>query len=201
MRRAKTESLTNYSGISIHAPAKGATYLTNFDYDLFNISIHAPAKGATFNFSRIRRPDNFNPRTREGCDDPSRISRVYRYDFNPRTREGCDFDFLANDHNYKFQSTHPRRVRPAGGCSQLTFIIFQSTHPRRVRPSGRRGPGRKPGFQSTHPRRVRQCTPEIENRDKNFNPRTREGCDSAAYDPIFVQVYFNPRTREGCDAD
>lgn len=25
--------------------------------------------------------------------------------------EGLEFDFVANDHNYKFQSTHPCRVR------------------------------------------------------------------------------------------
>ena len=34
--------------ISIHAPAKGATNLLEFDIKAVYISIHAPAKGATY---------------------------------------------------------------------------------------------------------------------------------------------------------
>ena len=82
-------------------------------YRPFNISIHAPVKGATH--SRLHpwhRRQNFNPRTREGCDDTGHVNRTAcgisihapvkgatfaqhqdpsfpRY-FNPRTREGCD---------------------------------------------------------------------------------------------------------------
>ena len=34
----------------------------------------------------------------------------------------------------------------------------------------------------------------------NFNPRTREGCDSVLdLLPAPYSRYFNPRTREGCD--
>ena len=77
-------------------------------------------------------------------------------------------------------------------------------------------------FQSTHPRRVRPSAPTNWTRSRNFNPRTREGCDG---DPLYdVQAAirfqsthprrvrhrrsrspsgeagdFNPRTREGCD--
>ena len=35
--------------------------------------------------------------------------------------------------------------------------------------------------------------------NKNFNPRTREGCDPRAFDHPARSRYFNPRTREGCD--
>ena len=35
----------------------------------------------------------------------------------------------------------------------------------------------------------------------NFNPRTREGCDSNLIDDNRIAgLDFNPRTREGCDA-
>ena len=48
---------------------------------------------------------------------------------------GCDFGawcdvFFA----YKFQSTHPRGVRPAAENKRADTGLFQSTHPRGVRP-------------------------------------------------------------------
>ena len=78
-------------------------------------------------------------------------------DFNPRTREGCDLQAIRSlFQTSRFQSSHPRRVRQ-GFVSIKDFIIgFQSSHPRRVR-------------QKELCRRLRNC---------NFNPRTREGCDS-----------------------
>ena len=55
------------------------------------ISIHAPARGATVYPQVIARQSlDFNPRTRTGCDRPCReTARKYR-NFNPRTRTGCD---------------------------------------------------------------------------------------------------------------
>ena len=56
--------------ISIHAPVKGATSRGRRFFPDLRISIHAPVKGATLFFRRLfvgRR--DFNPRTREGCDD------------------------------------------------------------------------------------------------------------------------------------
>ena len=55
--------------ISIHAPMKGATFLTNGCRLGGWISIHAPMKGATLCLCR-RWYDSphFNPRTHEGCD-------------------------------------------------------------------------------------------------------------------------------------
>ena len=62
------------------------------DLSIDIISIHAPAKGAT-------------------VEDLNRV-RLCKY-FNPRTREGCDTDYMMVDMKaIKFQSTHPRRVRP-----------------------------------------------------------------------------------------
>ena len=55
------------------------------------ISIHAPAKGATYSRSFGRPPDNiFNPRSREGSDAPDTRSDRAAQHFNPRSREGSD---------------------------------------------------------------------------------------------------------------
>ena len=78
--------------ISIHAPVKGATMqLLKIPWEI-HISIHAPVKGATRKAVRlVQHMDNFNPRTREGCDSALQILITQlRHYFNPRTREGCD---------------------------------------------------------------------------------------------------------------
>ena len=120
--------------------------------------------------------------------------------FNPRTREGCDVTRYEKGAQGIFQSTHPRRVRPrpcagspekgqisihapAKGATIPAFLLM--CLPRL--------------FQSTHPRRVRRGLPGYYQRRSYFNPRTREGCDMVAV-PIDNPFFnFNPRTREGCD--
>ncbi len=55
--------------VSIHAPAKGATYHRQQGQRCDHVSIHAPAKGATnpAGLSNLKR-NRFNPRSREGSD-------------------------------------------------------------------------------------------------------------------------------------
>ena len=55
------------------------------------ISIHAPAKGATVPdpYDRYKVP-NFNPRSREGSDKISIFAAYGVNNFNPRSREGSD---------------------------------------------------------------------------------------------------------------
>ncbi len=78
-----------------------------------SISIHAPARGATWlKYVLYRKHFYFNPRTREGCDEYSSEINIRskkfqsthprgvrlakdkngnsKVNFNPRTREGCD---------------------------------------------------------------------------------------------------------------
>ena len=62
-------------GISIHAPVKGATILLAVLTYRGSISIHAPVKGATTELYTPRHsPQDFNPRTREGCDSMPSIT-------------------------------------------------------------------------------------------------------------------------------
>ena len=37
--------------------------------------------------------------------------------------------------------------------------------------------------------------------DKNFNPRTHEGCDNESEKVAKARYDFNPRTHEGCDSE
>ena len=77
-----------------------------------------------------------------------------------------------------FQSTHPRGVRPNGDLRRSTGARFQSTHPRGVRPILALCKAVSCPISIHAPARgatkIRH-TYRIEN--KNFNPRTREGCD------------------------
>ena len=101
--------------ISIHAPAWGATFRPiPLPRPHPEISIHAPAWGATITaWNGCAQADNFNPRTRVGCD----LKAIYT---QPACRE--------------FQSTHPRGVRH-NDCAAIDALFpFQSTHPRGVRP-------------------------------------------------------------------
>ena len=132
--------------ISIHAPAKGATYMQAFQqlYDRA-ISIHAPAKGATCSLcSIVRAVSYFNPRSREGSDldfgsiafQPQKFqstlprrerqvttapSTTSIRDFNPRSREGSDEKtMIKRKHKLRFQSTLPRRER-----QQLYILAYR----------------------------------------------------------------------------
>ena len=80
------------------------------------ISIHAPAKGATCGprkWSAMRW--YFNPRSREGSDESSHHPLHNICNFNPRSREGSDEQIpLTEIEENEFQSTLPRRERH--GC-------------------------------------------------------------------------------------
>ena len=122
--------------ISIHAPAKGATALSQIFALYPMISIHAPAKGATRSSSSVFADcKDFNPRSREGSDEYYNLYGGRGSDFNPRSREGSDISPQLNtatrldDFNPRSRegSDHVRcGLQPASGK-------FQSTLPRRER--------------------------------------------------------------------
>ena len=122
-------------GVSIHAPAWGATAARPRKAPCRLVSIHAPAWGATGRgHGGGCRDGGFNPRTRVGCDRRK----------NPGS--AC---------SHRFQSTHPRGVRRWGSTSPASHFWFQSTHPRGVRRFRQVVPFSHELFQSTHPRGVR----------------------------------------------
>ena len=136
-------------------------------FPITRISIHAPARGATFfRFSRFKHLEHFNPRSREGSDcdctfswtqvyifqstlprgerpilrylvtrffdisihapagatKTEMISYVELYNFNPRSREGSDIASAIHAGTKEtFQSTLPRGERRPGrnrSCSR-----------------------------------------------------------------------------------
>ena len=189
-------------GISIHAPARGATCdscMAGFD---IRISIHAPAKGATRKAVFLSpNSQNFNPRSREGSDNPPITAHALRP---------------------TFQSTLPRRERPspevvplwrdsisihapAKGATEKSFrrFIFPgisihapakgATAKIRTAADGmaisihapakgatyliQRGKFVEVPFQSTLPRRERPGLAARLPGKLDFNPRSREGSD------------------------
>ena len=69
VRLGLEEEVRKINVISIHAPARGATLDKSKMLRTINISIHAPARGATPKvWVNANADNNFNPRTREGCD-------------------------------------------------------------------------------------------------------------------------------------
>ena len=143
--------------ISIHAPAKGATYPCRCRHCAYIISIHAPAWGATEvqKWLDIQK-HYFNPRSRMGSDNTGRISCTHHQNFNPRSREGSDImAVIIFTIAVKFQSTLPRRERLPFGETGKGILNFN--------PRSREG--------SDEP--ARACIHAA----RNFNPRSREGSD------------------------
>ena len=143
--------------VSIHAPARGATRLRHPLGEPYAVSIHAPARGATARLLGLADGTrSFNPRTRTGCDEPTRARAVELAEFqsthphgvrlawlqfrppcpcfNPRTRTGCDHKEFRRA---LVESCFNPRTRT--GCDLLGASIsrlggwFQSTHPHGVR--------------------------------------------------------------------
>ena len=87
---------------------------------LSSISIHAPARGATYAYSHGDERTYFNPRSREGSDHTLCRSAYYLSYFNPRSREGSDFIFEPVSRE-AYISIHA----PARGATVLRKCLIQ----------------------------------------------------------------------------
>ncbi len=164
--------------VSIHAPARGATF--HMLFDVVNgqfqstlphgerqivrlllhaqplVSIHAPARGATTRTPfGILYSSGFNPRSRTGSDETS----IY-------------FLFL------QVVSIHA----PARGATRFPGIKSDQYR-----------------FQSTLPHGERHSTRLFFHRTRCFNPRSRTGSDSICSGSRPSRYCFNPRSRTGSD--
>ena len=113
VRRVRFLLVLSVTYVSIHAPARGATPQAGFIRIGWGVSIHAPARGATFQVN---------------------IERYFTIVVSIHApARGATAGVYVQDGRKKFQSTHPRGVRPPfiGGCEG--GFRFQSTHPRGVR--------------------------------------------------------------------
>ncbi len=188
--------------ISIHAPAKGATYaiVTAGSGVLFQSTLPrrerhqcavswSTAVSFQSTLPRRERPAvgvpaakvaNFNPRSREGSDVRSFPMRCAALYFNPRSREGSDAR-VARARRFLsiFQSTLPRRERRHGDVLVLRCRSISIHAPAKGATSYRHA-----------------CRP----RPRYFNPRSREGSDQDYYTRDIQSSHFNPRSREGSDS-
>ncbi len=160
-------------GVSIHAPARGATYGDARVYGNDWVSIHAPARGATLAHEIAELKLRFQSTHPHGV----RLSHLQQI--------VCGF---------WFQSTHPHGVRHTAIFYLPPTRMFQSTHPHGVRQSTDAFKKFANGFQSTHPHGVRQNAPRGKCTLDSFNPRTRTGCDpghcrTASGTPLFQSTH------------
>ena len=103
------------------------------------ISIHAPARGATYPSPLSKMVYNhFNPRSREGSDyDPLMVLTAVT-NFNPRSREGSDICSTHCQQDSYIISIHaPARGATLSAVRHTEKIGFQSTLPRGERLSRR----------------------------------------------------------------
>ncbi len=124
--------------VSIHAPARGATYNLLLHHYYSCVSIHAPARGATCNLVR-------------GCVD-------VHVSIHAPARGATSYD-TATKTLVMFQSTRPHGARPRIPPSVSSAHSFQSTRPhgaRQLFTIGRTSPAM---FQSTRPHGARPVIP------------------------------------------
>ena len=165
--------------ISIHAPAKGATY---FDYLKVSVRIFQST------LPRRERRASYETRTSGRCY------------FNPRSREGSDSS--ANsiiNRQTLFQSTLPRRERHPAPLPSHPLQHFnprsregsdvpQDLHLLSALCISIHAPAKGATWQAVRSRRV-----------SHFNPRSREGSDEHPAQLWARLRHFNPRSREGSD--
>jgi len=89
--RGTWEQQRRGAGVSIHAPAWGATYDDYLTCKTVHVSIHAPAWGATWGGITVASwRGGFNPRARVGRDALLKRYAILDNSFNPRARVGRD---------------------------------------------------------------------------------------------------------------
>ena len=208
-------------GVSIHAPARGATGISPLFFVFIRVSIHAPARGATLRICFVYLcQERFNPRAREGRDGAIRSNTSPTISFNPRAREGRDQAVSIFEIFYDlFQSTRPRGARlqgrhvifnnllvsihaPARGATYSPLLksawgIVSIHAPARGATFGQCPYRGLDKFQSTRPRGARRlilC--DIFCPPLCFNPRAREGRDLRCLqrnEPLTVSIHAPAR--------
>ena len=120
--------------VSIHAPARGATYLDRLPIHHHGVSIHAPRgvrQSALGAYEKVYQFQFTHPRGVRPGRNPAAIKVIM------------------------FQFTHPRGVRQKMRREADEAMTFQFTHPRGVRQDDADPFEGKIKFQFTHPRGVR----------------------------------------------
>ena len=142
--------------ISIHAPTRGATKISNCRNRRSDISIHAPTRGATRFLACRFSLRIFQSTLPRGERLPELSSPRENCNFNPRSHEGSDRAWDAG-----LRSSSHFNPRSHEGSDDFYEVEFFNVW----------------GFQSTLPRGERLHSPYFEISSYNFNPRSHEGSD------------------------
>ena len=130
-RRGKAMKKYEFTGISIHAPARGATNAEKGKIWKLKISIHAPARGATppCAFFRIRIQISIHAPARGATNDAYKDVGGTMISIHAPARGATPwlFAFLLF---HQFQSTLPRGERLLCKSQNSRKMEFQSTLPR-----------------------------------------------------------------------
>ena len=189
------------------------------------ISLHALAWGATAHDGRSGQIcDDFNPRTRVGCDTAKPTDRNFKASISihaPAWGATARSSTLPTKVKISIHAPAWGATSPSDTCGLLPLYfnprtrmgcdysgwrisellnLFQSTHPHGVRHFPPAYPPPHPC--NFNPRTRMGCAPHqslFHPKHRNFNPRTRMGCDYRSTACRSSQGYFNPRTRMGCD--
>ena len=208
--------------VSIHAPAKGATWLAVLRAKSscrFNPRARE-GRDADFFFACMTGL-RFNPRAREGRDASVASTLSTHAGFNPRAREGRDLRYPLQPREVMFQSTRPRRARLEHAAGDVAHLRFnpRAREGRDGGPSSCKGrgsvsihaPAKGATSNSDESSNVRSVsihapakgatwpTRRWTARTACFNPRAREGRDLGIERRNRHGISFNPRAREGRD--
>ena len=124
------DSTEIFYGISIHAPARGATSTTIVRSRISRFQSTLPQGERRGNpVAPLDRQKHFNPRSRKGSDGACGACGTVTCYFNPRSRKGSDDHCNPDCRNYfRFQSTLPQGERPHG--FQMPNVFSDNFNPR-----------------------------------------------------------------------
>ena len=162
------------------------------------VSIHAPAGGATeTRRSAWPRARGFNSRSRGGSDLSLSGKPWKKPSFNSRSRGGSDsMIVLICLLLGVFQFTLPRGERPDVGSSEVALILFQFTLPRGERPPGRSARRPAPSFNSRSRGGSDWAIAAAIRLLAGFNSRSRGGSDDSpgrGFGPLWEFQFTLPR--------
>ena len=145
------------------------------------VSIHAPARGATCGAHSCWTPDRcFNPRARTGRDSSgNEIGYILAAVSIHAPARGATRASQRSNGSCWFQSTRPHGARPSEIAADAVVAGFQSTRPHGARPATVFDGSDLITFQSTRPHGARPWPWPFLNGCVGFNPRARTGRDSA----------------------
>ena len=172
--RTKEEA---HRGVSIHAPARGATEIPRKFLFETGVSIHAPARGATISVAYFSSANgvSIHAPARGATQQQVEYWQYVPVSIHAPARGATNQTSLSGQFGM-FQSTHPHGVRHHRYRLVHHQNEFQSAPARgATKESVRLDNDAK--FQSTHPHGVRLFYPRLQLDGVCFNPRTRTGCD------------------------